>query len=201
MLKSKRDESIKRYLGQVGKLDYKSKVFESRYYKISYDESTEIIIRFSDHFKKNESQRSEIDIIKTSVGFYIIKTKLGTSVTLGESTIMPYLKSLLLVYPEIFAALRNFKKSSDDALSLYAKAVSDKNKLEKQFIKKSEEFELADEIWEKNKQLTEANISLSKELKIAKDNYEAIKKKHEKLTKLVKTMQSFQSQLNDFFKK
>lgn len=50
MLKSKRDESIKRYLARVGKLEHNSKMYNSRYYRVSYGENLEIVIRFSDHF-------------------------------------------------------------------------------------------------------------------------------------------------------
>ena len=95
MLKSKRDESIKRYLARVGKLEHQSKLYNSRYYKVSYGKEFEIIVRFADHFNA-EVKPKDIDIVKTSVGFYVIKTSIGVSATLGEDTIIPYLRSLLL---------------------------------------------------------------------------------------------------------
>mgnify|MGYP001153241870 CR=1 FL=1 len=70
MLRSKRDESIKRYLAHVGKLEHRSKLYNSVYYKVSYGEDIEIIVRFADHFNTEVKPK---DIVKTSVGFYVIK--------------------------------------------------------------------------------------------------------------------------------
>lgn len=114
MLKSKRDESIKRYLARVGKLEHQSKLYNSRYYKVSYGKEFEIIVRFADHFNA-EVKPKDIDIVKTSVGFYVIKTSIGVSATLGEDTIIPYLRSLPLVYPEVSSSMTSFMNASQKA--------------------------------------------------------------------------------------
>lgn len=129
MLKSKRDESIKRYLARVGKLEHRSKLYNSVYYKVSYGEDIEIIVRFTDHFN-TEVKTKDVDIVKTSVGFYVIKTNIGVSVTLGEDTIIPYLRSLLLVYPEVSSSMNTFINASQKAEKQLITAVGRIAKLE-----------------------------------------------------------------------
>lgn len=111
MLNSKRDESIKRFLSKVGKLERKSKVFNSRYYVIS----DEIKVRFADHFserKRKEKDELDIDIIKIT-GFYTLKVvKLGMAVTLEEDKIIPYLKCVLVLYPELNESLVVLKSAA-----------------------------------------------------------------------------------------
>lgn len=109
MLNSKRDESIKRFLSKVGKLEHKSKVFNSRYYVIS----DEIRVRFADHFSERKRKNElDIDIIKIT-GFYTLRVvKLGMAVTLEEDKIIPYLKCVLVLYPELNESLVVLKSAA-----------------------------------------------------------------------------------------
>lgn len=198
MLKSKRDESIKRYLARVGKLEHQSKLYNSRYYKVSYGKEFEIIVRFADHFNA-EVKPKDIDIVKTSVGFYVIKTNIGVSVTLGEDTIIPYLRSLLLVYPEVSSSMNAFINASQKAEKQLITAVGRIAKLESEIKKKSEEFDLADDIMNENKKLISENKSLRNTVSLQKSQYGNLKAKHEKLTVTFQRLNALKDQLNTLF--
>ena len=198
MLKSKRDESIKRYLARVGKLEHNSKMYNSRYYRVSYGESLEIIVRFADHFNA-EVKPKDIDIVKTSVGFYVIKTSIGVSATLGEDTIIPYLRSLLLVYPEVSSSMTSFMNASQKAEKKLIDAVGKIAKLEATIKKRSEEFNLADSIWDENKKLLSENKSLKNTVTLQKTQYSNLKAKHEKLTITFQRLNALKEQLNTLF--
>lgn len=199
MLKSKRDESIKRYLARVGKLEHNSKMYNSRYYRVSYGESLEIVIRFSDHFNGESKTKPDIDVIKTSVGFYVIKTSIGVSATLGEDTIIPYLRSLLLVYPEVSSSMTSFMNASQKAEKKLIDAVGKITKLEATIKKRSEEFNLADSIWDENKKLLSENKSLKNTVTLQKTQYSNLKAKHEKLTITFQRLNALKEQLNTLF--
>lgn len=199
MLKSKRDESIKRYLARVGKLEHQSKLYNSRYYRVSYGESLEIVIRFSDHFNGESKTKPDIDVIKTSVGFYVIKTSNGVSATLGEDTIIPYLRSLLLVYPEVSSSMTSFMNASQKAEKKLIDAVGKIAKLEATIKKRSEEFNLADSIWDENKKLLSENKSLKNTVTLQKTQYSNLKAKHEKLTITFQRLNALKEQLNTLF--
>lgn len=199
MLKSKRDESIKRYLARVGKLEHNSKMYNSRYYRVSYGESLEIVIRFSDHFNGESKTKPDIDVIKTSVGFYVIKTSIGVSATLGEDTIIPYLRSLLLVYPEVSSSMTSFMNASQKAEKKLIDAVGKIAKLESEIKRKSEEFNLADSIWDENKKLLSENKSLKNTVTLQKTQYSNLKAKHEKLTITFQRLNALKEQLNTLF--
>lgn len=109
MLNSKRDVSIKRYLSKIGKKETQAYVYNSIYYRITYNENFNILIRFSDHFNNND--KNNIDIIHRE-SYYIIKSQTGMSLVLTEDTILPFLKSLLLIYPEVHETLNNLKESN-----------------------------------------------------------------------------------------
>lgn len=198
MLKSKRDESIKRYLARVGKLEHRSKLYNSVYYKVLYGEDIEIIVRFADHFNA-EVKTKDIDIVKTSVGFYVIKTNIGVSVTLGENTIIPYLRSLLLVYPEVSSSMNAFINASQKAEKQLINAAGRIAKLESEIKKKSEEFDLADDIMNENKKLISENKSLRNTVSLQKSQYGNLKAKHEKLTITFQRLNALKDQLNTLF--
>ena len=198
MLKSKRDESIKRYLARVGKLEHRSKLYNSVYYKVSYGEDIEIIVRFADHFN-TEVKAKDVDIVKTSVGFYVIKTNIGVSVTLGEDTIIPYLRSLLLVYPEVSSSMNAFINASQKAEKQLINAAGRIAKLESEIKKKSEEFDLADDIMNENKKLISENQSLRNTVNLQKSQYGNLKAKHEKLTVTFQRLNALKDQLNTLF--
>lgn len=198
MLRSKRDESIKRYLARVGKLEHRSKLYNSVYYKVSYGEDIEIIVRFADHFN-TEVKTKDVDIVKTSVGFYVIKTNIGVSVTLGEDTIIPYLRSLLLVYPEVSSSMNAFINASQKAEKQLITAVGRIAKLESEIKKKSEEFDLADDIMNENKKLISENKSLRNTVSLQKSQYGNLKAKHEKLTVTFQRLNALKDQLNTLF--
>lgn len=126
MLDSKRDISIKRYLSKVGKKETQSCIYNSIYYNIEYNEKFNILIRFSDHF--NNSDKNNIDIIHRE-SYYIVKSQVGISLVLTEDTILPYLKSLLLIYPEIHETLNNLKESNKRIDGKYKSILMRSNKL------------------------------------------------------------------------
>lgn len=126
MLDSKRDISIKRYLLKVGKKETQAYIYNSIYYRIEYNEKFNILIRFSDHF--NNSDKNNIDIIHRE-SYYIIKSQVGISLVLTEDTILPYLKSLLLIYPEIHETLNNLKESNKRIDGKYKSILMRSNKL------------------------------------------------------------------------
>nr|DAJ81342.1 MAG TPA: hypothetical protein [Caudoviricetes sp.] len=184
MLKSKRDESIKRYLSRVGKLEHKSKLYNSMYYRISYGEGLEILIRFSDHFNSDaKSKNVSIDIVKSSVGFYILKTSYGVSATLGEKTVIPYLKSLLTVYPEVLNSVASFMNAAQKAERQMVNVTGEIAKLKSEFDKKSKYIDLVDTVYDENKKLVSDNKVLQNTVNLQKDQYSELKTKYTNLVK------------------
>lgn len=175
MLKSKKDEAIKRYLSKVGKLERNSKLFGSRYYIISYGDNISIRVRFSDHFNGDNRSSKEINIVRTSVGLYIIQTTIGVNFTVREKDVIPYLKSLLLLFPEIRQTCGNLMSASAQAEKNQNKAVGQVSKLEALIKSKSEEFDLADSIWDENKKLQGTIKQLHGTVQTQKTQYAALK--------------------------
>lgn len=207
MLKSKRDESIKRYLARVGKLEHNSKMYNSRYYRISYGESLEIVIRFSDHFNGESKTKPDIDVIKTSIGFYTIKTNSGMSATLTEDTIIPYLRSLLIVYPEVSSSISSFMNAAQYAEKQIVSKIGEVKKVEAELKRRSEDFDLADSIWDENKKLTSDNKTLKSTVELQKKQYAdfksahtALKAKHQQLLTALQKLQAFKSAWDNVLK-
>ena len=146
-----------------------------------------------------EVKTKDVDIVKTSVGFYVIKTNIGVSVTLGEDTIIPYLRSLLLVYPEVSSSMNAFINASQKAEKQLITAVGRITKLESEIKKKSEEFDLADDIMNENKKLISENKSLRNTVSLQKSQYGNLKAKHEKLTVTFQRLNALKDQLNTLF--
>lgn len=182
MLKSKRDESIKRYLARVGKLEHNSKMYNSRYYRVSYGESLEIVIRFSDHFNGESKPRPDIDVIKTSIGFYTIKTNTGLSATLTEGTIISYLRSLLIVYPEVSSSISSFMCAAQYAKKQIISKTGEVEKVKAELKRRSEDFDLADSIMDENKKLTSENKVLKNTVTLQKQQYSDLKSRFDKVT-------------------
>ena len=182
MLKSKRDESIKRYLARVGKLEHNSKMDNSRYYRVSYGESHEIVIRFSDHFNGESKTKPDIDVIKTSIGFYTIKTNSGMSATLTEGTIISYLRSLLIVYPEVSSSISSFMRAAQYAEKQIISKTGEVEKVEAELKRRSEDFDLADSIMDENKKLTSENKVLKNTVTLQKQQYSDLKSRFDKVT-------------------
>lgn len=181
MLKSKRDESIKRYLARVGKLEHNSKMYNSKYYRVSYGESLEIVIRFSDHFNGESKTKPDIDVVKTSIGFYTIKTNSGMSATLTEGTIIPYLRSLLIVYPEVSSSISSFMNAAQYAEKQIVSKIGEVKKVEAELKRRSEDFDLADSIWDENKKLTSENKVLKNTVELQKKQYHDLKSRFDKV--------------------
>lgn len=202
MLNDKRDETIKRYLSKVGTLDHKSKLYGSRYYKISY-EGSDITVRFADHFNSGIKGIPDIDIIKITE-FYVVKTIEGLSTTIGGDIVIPYLKSLLITYPEMRKTINSYKKAADEAEKMYKKIYGQMRQLQALMDKKSEEFELADGIWDENKKLLEEKKDLEKTINFlqvkldnAKISMDTSKKKADAKDKECKKLREKMSKLKD----
>lgn len=183
MLNSKRDESIKRYLAKIGKLEHSSKAYCSRYYKVLYSEETSTIIRFSDHFS-SRGKEIDIDIIKTSLNFYTIITSCGISVTLTDETIIPYLKCLLAIYPDIYSPINSFKTASQYTEKELVKAKAKIARFESKF--KNETGESFDTVLNDNKVLRGI-------IDTQKSQYRALKNKYDKLLKKYQNLKQKES--------
>lgn len=155
MLKSKRDESIKRYLSKVGKLEHVSRHYPSRYYTITYGEALSISVRFSDHFSDiTEARGTDMDIVKTSLGYYTIRLyKPGISYTTTEDLILSYIKSILLIYPEINHSVSTLRYAAKIAVQTSSEALNKANAAEARLNKRDEFIDMVDEVYEENKNL------------------------------------------------
>lgn len=171
MLKSKRDESIKRYLSKVGELKHGSKHFSSRYYTITYGEGVKLIVRFADHFHSESMSKSiDLEIVKTSLGFYTIRIlKAGVSYTITEDLVMSYIKSILLIYPEINNSLVAFKEATKSALQTSVKATQKAESLEIRLNKRDEFIDMVDAVYDENKNLQLQITNLQRALKDAQN--------------------------------
>lgn len=128
MLNSNRDKSIKRYLSKVGKLKVSSKLYSSRYYEIP---ELKLVVRFSDHFNDRTSQ---LEIVKINQ-YYTIKTDFGFSLTCLEEHVLAYLKSLLLLYPELSNSVGALKRAAQRATNEFSKLKSQISEQDPQQIK------------------------------------------------------------------
>lgn len=181
MLNSKRDESIKRYLSKVGKLKHASKTFVSRYYIVTYNKDFDLFIRFSDHFNDVALSRGvSIDIIKTSVGFYTLRlVKIGVSYTITEDVVLPYLKSILLLYPELDNTVTSYRRAADNAVKIATKASARADSAEAKLNKRDEYIDMVDSVYEENKILHKQIDDLNS----SKKTVDAIKRKFENKNK------------------
>ena len=128
MLNSNRDKSIKRYLSKVGKLKVSSKLYSSRYYEIP---ELKLVVRFSDHFNDKTSQ---LEIVKINQ-YYTIKTDFGFSLTCLEEHVLTYLKSILLLYPELSNSVGTLRRAAQRATNEFSKLKSQISEQDIQQIK------------------------------------------------------------------
>lgn len=109
-LNTPRDVVLKRYLNKIGDSLKTCISTESKYYKISYSDNLSIIVRFSDHYHAFANE--DINIVRTSVGIYVIQTRFGLSYSVREEDSLDYVKSLLILFPEIRNTLEGFRDSA-----------------------------------------------------------------------------------------
>lgn len=196
MLNSKKDVAIKRYLSTVGKLESASKIYNSRYYSITYSDNLKIIARFSDHFN-SDSKKKDIDIVKLSNGLYIIKSNISINVTLSENTIIPYLKSLLTTYPEIASTLDILKSASFKMQNELINKESKIKKLEADIKIKEDQYDLINDVYEENKVLKHENNNLKGTIKIQKEQYAILKSRYNSISEKYSKLQSLKKILLD----
>ena len=171
MLNSKRDLSIKRYLSSIGKMDYSSKNFQSKYWEIDYGSNVKIRVRFSDHF--SNIIKGDIDIVRTSIGFYVIRlSKVGVSYTVTEDTIMAYLKSIFITYPEVSGCVESYKKAAESACKKAIKVANDLDKANINLKKRDDYIDMVDSVYDENKKFRSKIETLSKELESVKKSLE-----------------------------
>ena len=177
MLDSKRDRSIKRYLSKISSSKFSASYYSSFYYYIEYNEEVKIKVRFSDHFHDEKGRLDiKIDIIKTSFGFYTIKLiTAGLSYTVNEDNVLPYIKSILLLYPEFNDTLTNLKKTSKLAVQNTIKMSEKANNAVCMLNKKTEYTEMVDKIYEENKILIGKISELRREYNNTKSQLETYK--------------------------
>lgn len=176
MLKSKRDEAIKRYLAKIGKLETRARIYNSRYYKILYTDEYSISVRFSDHF--HNAENANVEIIKTSLGFYTIKlTKTGINFTVTEDLVLVYLKSIFLIYPEIESGVNTYKEAAQNAVAISIKSNNEADNLRGVLKREKDRIKNVDKICKKNKELSRELATTRNQLNIALDNYKRVKNK------------------------
>lgn len=174
MLKSKRDESIKRYLRSVGTLKHRSKKFNSLYYSICYSEELNIVIRFADHFK--ERTEADIEIIKVCE-FYTIRTvSTGITYTVTENNIITYLKSILLIYPELNNVCNSYKNAFVT--------------VNKELDRKKSDIDRVDTVLNKEREYKDTINSLSVEVKNLTNQVNMYKDKINKLNNKISHIKS-----------
>lgn len=175
MLNSKRDLSIRRYLSNIGKMDYSSRNFQSKYWEIDYGSNVKIRVRFSDHFA--DVTKEDINIVRTSVGFYVIRlSRVGVSYTVTEDAIMAYLRSIFLTYPEVSGCVESYKKATDSACKKAIKVASDLDKTKAKLKKRDDYIDMVDSVYDENKEFRSKIESLSKELESVKKSLETATK-------------------------
>lgn len=175
MLNSKRDLSIRRYLSSIGKMDYSSKNYQSKYWEIDYGSDVKIRVRFSDHF--SDVTKEDINIVRTSVGFYVIRlSKVGVSYTITEDTVMAYLRSIFLTYPEVSGCVESYKKATDSACKKVIKVANDLDKIKTKLKKRDDYIDMVDSVYDENKEFRSKIEVLSKELESVKKSLETVTK-------------------------
>ena len=97
------------------------------------------------------------------------------SATLTEDTIIPYLRSLLIVYPEVSSSISSFMNAAQYAEKQMVSKIGEIKKVEAEFKRRSEDFDLADSIWEENKKLTSDNKTLKNTVELQKKQYNDLK--------------------------
>lgn len=150
----KRDYAIRRYLSKVGKLTYSSAGYASRYYEIPYGGYT-ITVRLSDHLKtKISGYKYNIEIINIGNSNYIVHlTSIGSTYSVSGTNILKYIKSILLLYPEIEMAMKKFVNAAHKYSSLLDKNNIKLGKALSTIQKNKEYSNMVDEIYEENKSL------------------------------------------------
>ena len=175
MLNNKRDLSIRRYLSSIGKMNYSSKNFQSKYWEIDYGSNVKIRVRFSDHFA--DVTKEDINIVRTSVGFYVIRlSKVGVSYTITEDTVMAYLRSIFLTYPEVSSCVESYKKATDSACKKAIKMAGDLDKARVKLKKRDDYIDMVDSVYDENKEFRSKIEVLSKELESVKRSLETATK-------------------------
>lgn len=176
-----RDYAIRSYLSKVGELSHSSTCYSSKYYRISYGDY-EITVRLSDHFKSSISNyRYNIEIVNIGNNNYVLRLNtIGVTYSVSGTNILKYLKSILLVYPELEYAVNCFYKANKK----YSDLLNDRtNKLSQALatINKNKEYsDMVDKVYEENKILrkkaSEVN-DLRNQLNQLKQNNAALKSK------------------------
>lgn len=184
-MNSNKDKAIKRYLAKVGTLDKSAKANNSKYYIVTYSELFKIKIRFSDHF--SSEGKTSIDIIKTHSNIYVIKLIIGISFAVNENDILSYLKSILLLFPEMFSSYNTLRNSNSKASIQIQRRDCEIKKLQDLINKKESDYELIDSVYEENKKL-------KGEIKDLRNNYNTQKsinsKLKDKLNKIIELIKS-----------
>lgn len=175
MLDSKRDVSIRRYLSSIGKMDYSSRNFQSKYWEIDYGSDVKVRVRFSDHFAN--TIKEDINIVRTSIGFYVIRlSKVGVSYTVTEDTVMAYLRSIFLTYPEVSSCVKSYKEATDSACRKAVKAYNDLDNAKTKLKKRDDYIDMVDSVYDENKEFRSKIEVLSKELESVKKSLETVTK-------------------------
>lgn len=189
MLDSKKDEALKRYLSKVSTSKSKSKSFSSRYYSIEYEGRKGILMRFSDHFSDMPKPGVSIDLVKVSFNYYVMKlNKAGVSFCIDEKSILAYVKSILLVYPEISESMSQLISSSAIARKEYANAAALANKAKNKLKQRNEYIDMVDEIYDQNKSLIEEIKRIKNVLGATEQKLNAATSKNEDYRKKINEM-------------
>ena len=139
--------------------------------------------------------------MKTSFGFYTIRLlKAGISYTITDDLVLPYLRSILLVYPEINNTVTSLREATRIAVQTSTKSLEKAAASEAKLNKRDEFIDMVDQVYEENK-ILRTNISslrgelnaIKSQLGNAKVSMEASKRK---VTEKVKECEVLKNKLN-----
>ena len=187
------DKQIRRYLKSISDKQTISKTTASCYYEIKSDEYS-MKIRFSDHF--SERKKYDINIVKTNNnGFYILNV-FGIQIIITEKNALAYIKSLLMVYPEISSLTKKSKESFNlqekEILKMKTKIQSTERKIEKRESRIIEREELCNQIWnEKDEAIKQRDLAIKEKNKMNN----SLNSLREKLKELNKVMDDLNNNL------
>lgn len=180
------DKQIRRYLKSISDKQIISKTTTSYYYKIKSDEYF-MEIRFSDHF--GERKTYDMNIIKANnSGFYILNV-FGIQIIITEKNALAYIKSLLMIYPEMSLLSKKSKESFNlqekEILKMKTKIQSTEKKIEKRESRLIEREELCNQIWnEKDEAIRQRDLAIKEKNKI-NNSLNSLRKKLKELNKIM----------------
>lgn len=112
MLSNNTDKQIKRLLTKYSLKKRASISTSTRYYTLPLFD-----VRFSDHFGSN---KEDVCIIKNNTFYTVNIPKLGICTTVESNKIVPYIRSLIILYPELKETFSQLRTCTTKLTNQYA---------------------------------------------------------------------------------